>query len=131
MVNASRAKAPLGNLETTPLTQQHVLVRHSHVLEQHFGMAMGSVVVTEHRQWPDDFHPGGIGGHQNHRMLLVTRAVRVAQPHEDHDLAARIAGTGGPPLAAIDHPLVALADSAGGHVGGIGRRHIRLGHGKG
>ncbi|MNQ79447.1 hypothetical protein D3C85_943930 [compost metagenome] len=94
-------------------------------------MAVGRVVVAEHRQRTHDLHAGGVGRHQDHRVLLVARRVRVGQAHEDEDLAARVAGAGGPPLAAVDHPLVTLAHGAGFHVGGIGRSHARLGHGEG
>ncbi|KWV85097.1 hypothetical protein PFLmoz3_05245 [Pseudomonas fluorescens] len=94
-------------------------------------MAVGRIVVAEYRQRPQDFHAWGIDRHQDHRVLLVTRRIGVAQAHEDQDLAARVAGAGGPPLLAVDHPLVALAFGAGGHVGGVRGRHIRFGHGKG
>ena len=50
--------------------------------------------------------------------------------HEDGDFAARIAGAGGPPLAAVDDVLVAVADDAGLDVGGVGGGHVRLGHGE-
>ncbi|MCY1425178.1 hypothetical protein D9M71_409610 [compost metagenome] len=131
VVDAARAEAALGDLEATALAQQHVLVGHAHVLEQHFSVAMGGVVVTEYRQRAEDLHAGSVSGHQDHRVLLVARCVRVGQAHEDHHLAARVAGTGGPPFAAVDDPLVTLAHGAGFHVGGIGRRHARLGHGEG
>ena len=131
MVNATRAEAALGNLEATSLAEQHVVVRHPHVVEQHLGVAMGGVVVTEHRQRAQHLDPGGIHRHQDHRVLLVARRLRVGQAHEDHHLAARVAGAGGPPLAAVDHPLIALAHGAGFHVGGIRGGHARLGHGEG
>lgn len=41
--------------------------------------------------------------------------------HEDDQLAPRVPDTGGPPLAAIDHVLVAFAADLGFDVGGIGR----------
>ncbi len=92
---------------------------------------MGRVVVAEHRQWAQDLETGRIHGHQNHRVLLVTWRIRVGQAHEDHHLAARVAGARSPPLAAVDHPLVTLAHGAGLHVGGIRRSHARLGHAEG
>jgi len=56
--------------------------------------------------------------------LLGVRRVR----HEDGNLAVRIADAAGPPLAAVEHDLVTLDDGRGLHVGGIRRRHLRLGH---
>ncbi|MOA47992.1 hypothetical protein D3C78_1706730 [compost metagenome] len=93
MVDATRAEATLGDLEAATLAEEDVLVGNPDVLEQHFGVTVRGIVVTEHRQRTDDLHTGRIGRHQDHRVLLVTRAVRVGQAHEDHDLAARIAGT--------------------------------------
>src|SRR5690554_8145202 len=61
-------------------------------------------------------------------MLLMALCIRVGQPHEDHDLATGITGAGGPPLATVDNPLVALAAGVGLHVGGVRRGHSRLGH---
>ncbi len=130
MVNAPWAEPPLGDLEAAALAQDHVVVGHPHVFKQHFSVAMGSIVVAEYRQRPDNLHPGGIGGHQHHRVLLVARAFGVGQAHEDHHLATRVAGTGSPPLAAVDYPFVTVTDSRGGHVGGVRRGYIRFGHGE-
>ncbi len=130
MVNAPRAQTALGNLKTAPFAQQHVFVGHPHVIEQHFGMPVGRIVVSEYRQWPYDFHPRRVDGHQDHRMLLMARVPGIAQTHEDQDFATRVTGTRGPPFAAVDHPLVAVANSPGVHIGRIGRSNIGLGHGK-
>ncbi|VXB60568.1 hypothetical protein PSEUDO8BK_30768 [Pseudomonas sp. 8BK] len=131
VVDTAWAKTALSNLESTALTQQHVLVRYADVFEQYFGMAVWRVVVAKYRQRAQHFHPRRVHRHQNHRMLSMARAIRVGQAHENHDLAAWIAGTGCPPLAAVDHPLIALAYGAGLHIGGIGGRHAWLGHGEG
>ena len=48
--------------------------------------------------------------------------------HEDQDPAARIAGAGRPPLAAVDHVVVAVAHDRALDVGRIRRRDVRLGH---
>ncbi|MNN82863.1 hypothetical protein D3C81_1998480 [compost metagenome] len=64
-------------------------------------------------------------------MLGVTWRVRIAQAHEDQDLAARVASAGSPPFLAVDDPLVTVTHSTGGHVSGVGGRDVRLGHGEG
>ena len=129
-MNPAWAKAPLGDFEAASFAQQDVFVRHPDVFEQHFGMAVRRVVVTEYRQRTNDLHARCIHRHQNHRVLGVARRIRIAQAHEDQNLAAWIAGTRGPPLFAVDHPLITVAHGAGGHVGGVGRSHIRFGHGE-
>ncbi len=131
VVDAARAETPLGDLEAAAFTEDDVLVRYPHVFQQHFRVAVRGVVVAEHRQRAQHLHAGSIHRHQNHRVLGVARCIRVGQAHEDHDLAARVAGAGGPPLATVDDPLVTLTHRAGLHVGGVGRSHARLGHAEG
>src|SRR5690606_15935871 len=120
VVDSARPQTPLGNLETPALAQQHVAVRHSHVFKYHLRMAMGSIIITKHRQRADHLDAGGVHGYKDHRVLLMARSIRIGQSHEDHDLAARVTGTGGPPLATVDDPLVTLAAGVGLHVGGVG-----------
>jgi hypothetical protein len=56
---------------------------------------------------------------------------RAGLAHQDEDLAARIVGAARPPLAAVDHVVVAVALDAAGNVGGIRRRDRGLGHQEG
>src|SRR5690606_1489734 len=128
VVDTARAEATLSDLEAAALTEQHVLVGNADGLQQHFGVAVRCGVVAEPRQVAQNLHAGGVHRHQNHRVLGVARGVRVGQAHEDHDLAARVVGAGGPPLAAVDDPLVAFTHGTGLHVGGVGGSHARLGH---
>ncbi len=44
-------------------------------------------------------------------------------PHDNGDLASRIASTTGPPLASVDDIVVALGADLALHVGGIRRSH--------
>jgi len=60
----------------------------------------------------------------------MARVFRVAQAHENHDLAARVTGPGRPPLATVDQPLITVTHGAGSHIGGIRRSNVRFGHGK-
>ena len=46
--------------------------------------------------------PGVSIGTSDHRLLLVPGRGRIGLTHEDRDLAARIAGAGDPPLAAVE-----------------------------
>ena len=61
-------------------------------------------------------------------MLLMARRLRVRLAHEDGDLAARIARSRRPPLAPIQHILIAIAHDAGADIGRVGRSYSRLGH---
>ena len=55
-------------------------------------------------------------------------AVGVGLAHDDEDLAALVGGTAGPPLAAVDHVVVAVADDRRLDVAGVGRGDVGLGH---
>ena len=130
-MNPARPETTLGDLEATAFAQQQVGGWHAHVLVRDLAMAMRGIIVAKYRQWPHDGHAGGIDRHQNHRLLRMARCFRIGLAHQDEDLAAWIAGAGDPPLVAVDEVVVAITFDAGGDVGGVRRRHGRLGHGKG
>ncbi len=131
MVDAARAEAALGDLEAAAFAEQDVGRRHAHVGELHFGMAVGRVVVAEHRQVAQHLDAGRVHRHQDHRLLRMLGRFGVGLAHEDHDLAARVVGAGGPPLAAVDHVVIAIALDAGFDVGGVAGGHGGFGHGEG
>lgn len=49
----------LGDLEASPLPQQHVARRHADVGEVDLGMAVGRVVVAKHHHGPHHLRVGG------------------------------------------------------------------------
>ena len=101
------------------------------VLQQHLGVAVRRVVEAEHRQHLLDLDARGVERHQDLRLLLMARRLRIGLAHHDRDLAARIADAGRPPFAAVDDVMVAVALDAGLDIGGVGRRHRRFGHQEG
>ena len=103
VVDAAGTQARLADLEAAAFAEQQVLDRHAHVLQQHLGVAVRRVVVAEHRQHAHDLHAGGVHRHQDLRLLLVAFGLRVGLAHHHRHLAARIAGAGRPPFAAVDH----------------------------
>jgi hypothetical protein len=64
-------------------------------------------------------------------LLMARRDFRIGLAHQDRDLAARIASARRPPLAAVDHVMIAIALDAGFDVGRVGGGHRRLGHQEG
>ena len=131
VMDAARSQAALGNLETASFAQQDIRGRHAHVFKADFAMAVRRVVVAEYRQRAQDGHARRVDRHQDHRLLLVARRFGIGLAHEDDNLAARIAGAGGPPFAAVDDVVVAVAHDADCDVGGIRRGDGRFGHRKG
>ncbi len=103
------------------------VLRHAHVGVADLGVAV-LVVVAEHRQVALDDHAGRVERDEDHRVLRVARAVGVRNPHHDGDLAARVHRAAAPPLAPVDHVLVAVGDDRRRHVRGVARGDVRLGH---
>ncbi len=131
VMDASRAETALRDLEAASLAEENVRHGHTHILEQHLAMAMRRIVEAEDRQRAQQLHAGRIHRHQDHRLPPIAIGVsRVGLAHEDDDLAAPIGRTGGPPFAAVDDVMVALALDRAGDVGGVGRGYARLGHGE-
>src|SRR5207249_7002206 len=98
VVDAARTQAPLGDLEAAALAQQDVRGRYADVLEDHFAVAVGRVVVTEYGQHAEHLDARRVAGHQDYRLLLVAiRVLRVGLAHEDENLAARVADARAPP----------------------------------
>ena len=130
-MDAARAQPALGNLETAPLAQQHIVSRHAHVLERHLACHVGRAHVAEHRQRAQQFHARDIPRHDDHRLLLVfVRVARVGFSHEDEQRAARVGRAGGKPLASVYDIVIAVANDGRLDVGGIRRCNRRLGHGE-
>jgi hypothetical protein len=91
-------------------------------------VAVRRVVFAEHVHRADDLTPGVSLGTRIMRLLLVRRRVGAGAHHGDQDLAARAAGTRDVVLLAVDDPLVAFQHRRGGHVLGVGRGVVQLGH---
>ena len=130
-MDAAGAEAALRDLESPALAEQDIAGGNAHVLEQHLGVAVRRIVEAEHRQKFLDRDTGRVERHQNLRLLLMPRRLRIGLAHQDRDLAARIADARRPPFAAVDDVVIAVALDAGLDIGGIGRRHRGLGHQEG
>ncbi len=85
---------------------------------------------AEDGQRSHDVDTGRAARDEEHRLLLVIGSGWVRLAHDDEELATRIAGTGGPPLPAVDHVVVAVAHDRGRDVAGVRGRDLRLGHGE-
>ena len=75
--------------------------------------------------------PGVSSGTRICDCCLVLRRLRIGLAHQDRDLAAGIADARRPPFAAVDDVVVAILFDARFDVGGVRRRHGRLGHQEG
>ena len=97
-------------------------------LRRDLAVAERLVVLAERGEHPLDLDAGGLERHDDHRVLAVPVGAGVGEAHEDADLAVGVAGAGRPPLAAVEHDVVAVEGGGGLHVGGVGAGDAGLGH---
>ena len=122
---------PCDTSKPRPTPEDQVLLGHASVGEADVHVAVRGVVVAVHLHAAQDVDALGAGRHQDLRVTLVPLRLRVGADHDDVDLAARVAGAGGEPLLAVQHPLVAVELGIHGDVGGVGGGDARLGHDEG
>ena len=118
-MDAARTEAALRDLETAAFAEQDVFFRHANVFQKHLGVAVRRVVKAEHRQHLLHLDAGSIERHQDLRLLLVLRRLRIGLAHQDRDLAAGIADARRPPFAAVDDVVIAILFDARFDVGGV------------
>ena len=128
VVDAAGAEAYLRDLEAASLPEQDVLLRHAHVGEAQVHVAVRRVVLAEHVHGTEDLDAGRVHRHEDLRLAVVGRCLGARHHHDDHDLAARIAGAGDVVLLAVDHPLVAVELGAARDVRRVRRRDVGFGH---
>ncbi|MNY14905.1 hypothetical protein D3C86_1480940 [compost metagenome] len=131
MVDAAWPKPSLRDLEAPPLAGDQVFDRHADVLQHHLGVTDRRFVIAEDRQHPLDAEAGRVGRHNDLTLLLVRGRLGVGLAHDDGHGDVGVGHVGRPPLATVDHIVVAVADDAGLDIGRIGRSHLRLGHQEG
>ena len=128
-MDATRAEAGLGEGEAATLLAEDVGDRDAHILEAQFAVAL-AVVVPEHQQITHDGESRGVHGDQHHGLLSIGRCVWIGLAHHDGHLAARVGRTADPPLASVEHVLIALTADGQLDVAGIAGGHVGLGHGE-
>ena len=89
-MDTTRAKPPLGDLETAPLALQNVIRRHPHIFEQHLAVAVGGIVIAENVHHFLHRDARCVTGHDDHGLLAVTVGiVRVRLAYQDQHFTAR------------------------------------------
>ncbi len=94
-------------------------------------MPRGRVEEPHRLEHSLDLHAGRVQRHEHHRVLVVAVGARVGEAHEDECLAVGVPDAGAPPLAPVEHDLVALEHGGGLHVCRVRGRHVGLGHTEG
>mmetsp|Transcript_2769 Transcript_2769/g.9346 ORF Transcript_2769/g.9346 Transcript_2769/m.9346 type:complete len:349 (-) Transcript_2769:1118-2164(-) len=134
VVNSPWTEPGLRNLKATAVAQNNVLGGHAHVVKGELAVAMGRVLKAERLERPHDREPGSAHGDEHHGVARMPRLALGLQldgsTHEDADLAVWVARACDPPLAPVEHQLVAFDAHRRLHVGRVGRGDIRLGHRK-
>ena len=127
VVDTARPQPGLRDREAAALFAEQVRDRHPDVVVDDLAVAV-LVLPAEHRHRPQHRHSRGVDRHQDHRLLLMAGGVGVGAAHHDQDLAARIRRTRGPPLAAVDDVVAAVAQHRRLDVAGVAGGHRGLGH---
>ena len=128
MVNTTRPKTALSNLEPAPFAQNDVLGRDAHIGEPQVHVAMRGVIGTEHLHGPQHLDARCVGIHHKHGVALMLGCVGVGAGHHNVQPAPRIACAGNPPFVAVQHIVIAIAPCLERQLGCIGRRHIGFRH---
>ena len=95
-------------------------------------VSRASVLDVGVRHRPDvahDLHARRARWHDEHRRVVVRPAVGIGLGEHQHDVGNR--GVGDEPLAAVDHPLVAILHGSGADHGRVGSGEERLGEREG
>ena len=70
------------------------------------------VVVAEHAQITHHRDAWGVDRNQNLALLLMGGGLRIGLAHHDHDLAVLVEDVRRPPLASVEHVVIAVAFDA-------------------
>ena len=108
VVDPTRTEPRLGDEKPHPLAGQDVARRNAHVLEGQDAVAL-RLGVAEDRRAALDSHAWGVKRAEDHRLLLVGRGRRIGLAHDHEDPAVGVQRPGRPPLAPVEHVLVAFA----------------------
>src|ERR1700719_3840072 len=120
MMDAAGSESPLRYFEAAAFAEQYIRERHTHILEHDFSVAVRRVVIAEDAERALDLPARRVERHQHHGLAAVGLGLGVGHAHHDRDLAAAVHGTRGPPFAAIDDVVVAVAPDLGADIGGVG-----------
>ena len=129
VVHAARAEAALGDLEGAARAGEDAAGR-----QRARRSKVTSPWPSGSSYWPSAVSirstvtPGASSGTSTIECWRCRCGVGVGEAHEDADLAVGVADAGRPPLAAVEHDLVAVEDGRGLHVGGVGGGDAGLGH---
>jgi hypothetical protein len=61
VVDPARPEAHLRNLEAAAFAEQHILLRHTDIVEAQMHVAMRGMIFAEHLHRAEDFHAGRVG----------------------------------------------------------------------
>ena len=75
MVDTTRTKTALNNLEATALTKNDVIQRYANVLERDVTVTVRSIIVAKDTQHTVDGDSGGVCWYENDTLLLVRAGV--------------------------------------------------------
>ena len=128
VMNPPRPEPPLRDFKPAAFAQDQVFAWHADIVEPQFHFAAGRVVRSEHGQVADDGDPRRVRFDQDLRMLGMARTIEAGLAHHDPHRAARMHGVGDPPLAPVEHVVVAIRHNRQFQLRRVRRGDLRFGH---
>ena len=113
MVDATATQADLSDDEGRAALAEQGVIGQAHISVAHVALRPGPDLAAADADIAHDLNAGRVGGHQEDRGAAIgVFGVRVCDRIEHQNLG--IAGIGGEPFLAIDHPLIPVEHRAGG-----------------
>ena len=126
MVDPARAEPLLGDQEAFAAATEQVLGRDADILIAHVAVRRPAAAAVAQHGHGLDRHARRIRRDDDLAHPLVRRLVRLG--HRHHDPERRALRAAREPLAAVDHPLVAVEPRGRLQAGRVGARDVGLGH---
>ena len=90
VVDTTRSKAALRNLEPASFAQQDVFSRDANVFQLDLHMAMRRIIIAKDRQMTQHLYPLRIKRHQYLRLLRVAFCLGIGFAHDNRNFTARV-----------------------------------------
>lgn len=129
VVNTSWAETTLDDLEPTAWAEDNVGDWNADIDKGDVAVTVWGVIVTVDRHHAVNGETWRVVWDKDNRLLLVDVLVSwIGLGHNDVDVATWVTGSRGPPFAAVQDPVVAIALHVHLNVGCIGGSNVWLSH---
>ena len=119
MMDAGGAEPDLRDLETFALGAEQVRTGHAYVIECKLADRRDVIFASHPAQPPHQANARRLHRHDDAGMAAGAVGIGIGHAHHDQEAAFRMRRAGDEPFPPVDDVVVAVADHAGGDIGGI------------